>query len=85
MNFSFCLCFIYKAFGATEAMTDRICIASKGEKKPHLSAEDLATCCSSCGFGCNGGYPAEAWKYWEQTGNQMAILTNRRINVQGQQ
>lgn len=56
------------AFGATEAMTDRICIASNGEKKPHLSAEDLATCCSSCGFGCGGGYPGAAWQYWENTG-----------------
>lgn len=56
------------AFGATEAMTDRICIASNGEQKPHLSAEDLATCCTSCGFGCNGGYPEAAWYYWEKTG-----------------
>jgi len=56
------------AFGATEAMTDRICIHSNGAQKPHISAEDLATCCSSCGFGCNGGYPGAAWKYFEYTG-----------------
>ena len=85
------LCFIYccyhhfKAFGATEAMTDRICIASNGEKKPHLSAEDLATCCSTCGFGCKGGYPGAAWQYWEDTGTQRVVLTTRRINIQGQQ
>lgn len=89
--FSRLLCFIYccyhhfKAFGATEAMTDRICIASNGEKKPHLSAEDLATCCSSCGSGCEGGYPGAAWQYWEDTGTQRVILTTRRINIQGQQ
>lgn len=56
------------AFGATEAMTDRICIHSNGEHKPHISAEDLATCCSSCGYGCNGGFPESAWKYYKDTG-----------------
>ncbi|CAF0937081.1 unnamed protein product [Brachionus calyciflorus] len=56
------------AFGAVEAMSDRICIASNGAKKVHLSAEDLVDCCSSCGFGCNGGYPQSAWEYWVRTG-----------------
>lgn len=56
------------AFGATEAMTDRICIHSNGQNHYHLSAEDLATCCSSCGFGCNGGYPESAWQYFKGTG-----------------
>lgn len=56
------------AFGASEAMTDRICIHTNGASKPHISAEDLATCCSSCGFGCNGGYPLSAWQYFQDTG-----------------
>jgi len=56
------------AFGASEAMTDRICIASNGELHVHISAEDLATCCSSCGYGCNGGFPAAAWQYFQNTG-----------------
>jgi len=56
------------AFGATEAMTDRICIHSNGASQFHLSAEDLATCCSTCGFGCNGGYPESAWQYFENSG-----------------
>jgi cathepsin B len=30
-------------------MTDRVCIASKGAQKPHISAQDLLTC---CGFSC---------------------------------
>ena len=39
------------AFGAVEAMTDRACIASKGAQKPHISAQDLLTCCGfSCGY-----------------------------------
>ena len=57
-----------QAFGATEAMTDRICIQSNGAKQVHLSAEDLATCCSSCGYGCNGGFPESAWEYFRDSG-----------------
>ncbi|EGD73478.1 cathepsin B [Salpingoeca rosetta] len=57
------------AFGAVEAMTDRTCIASKGAQTPHISAEDLLTCCTfTCGDGCNGGYPAAAWEYWKNQG-----------------
>ena len=56
------------AFGAAEAMTDRICIASKGEKQVHISTEDLLTCCESCGFGCNGGFPPSAWDYFKGDG-----------------
>jgi len=29
------------AFGAVEAMSDRICIASNGTQNAHISAEDL--------------------------------------------
>lgn len=56
------------AFGATEAMTDRICIQSKGSVNAHISAEDLVSCCSSCGFGCDGGFPESAWEYFQHTG-----------------
>uniref|UniRef100_T1J4N3 Peptidase C1A papain C-terminal domain-containing protein n=1 Tax=Strigamia maritima TaxID=126957 RepID=T1J4N3_STRMM len=56
------------AFGAVEAMSDRICIHSKGNQNVHISAEDLVDCCFSCGAGCNGGYPSAAWDYWVHTG-----------------
>jgi cathepsin B len=56
------------AFGAVEAMTDRICITSGGKSQPHISAEDLNSCCDSCGNGCDGGDPGAAWDYWVQTG-----------------
>jgi len=56
------------AFGAVEAASDRVCISTKGAVKLHLSAEDLASCCTSCGFGCNGGYPSAAWDYFASTG-----------------
>jgi len=56
------------AFGATEAMSDRICIHSSGKVQVNVSAEDLLSCCSECGFGCNGGFPPSAWSYWVETG-----------------
>jgi cathepsin B len=52
------------AFGAAEAMSDRICIASEGKLQVRISTENLLSCCSSCGYGCNGGWPQEAWNYW---------------------
>ncbi|CAN8001239.1 unnamed protein product [Ixodes hexagonus] len=56
------------AFGATEAMSDRICIHSKGKVQVNVSAEDLLDCCHSCGEGCHGGFPAAAWQYWKDSG-----------------
>ena len=57
------------AFGAVEAISDRICIRS-GFKQPnvHISAEDLVTCCSDCGQGCEGGFPSAAWEFYNTTG-----------------
>jgi len=54
------------AFGAVESMSDRYCIATKTVIR--ISAEDLNTCCDSCGFGCDGGYPSSAWEYWVDEG-----------------
>ena len=56
------------AFGAAEAATDRLCIASKGKIQDRLSDQDLLTCCGSCGFGCNGGWPSMAWSWFHSTG-----------------
>jgi cathepsin B len=56
------------AFGAVEAMTDRICIQSSGNKHIHLSAQDMNSCCDFCGMGCDGGDPGSAWYYWSTTG-----------------
>nr|ABS57370.1 cathepsin B2 [Trichobilharzia regenti] len=64
------------AFGAVEAMSDRICIESKGLHKPFLSAENLVACCSSCGMGCNGGFPHSAWSYWKRSGIVTGDLYN---------
>ncbi len=56
------------AFGAAEAMSDRVCIASNGSLQTRISTENLLACCSSCGDGCNGGWPAQAWEYWRNHG-----------------
>lgn len=46
------LVIVIQAFGAVEAMSDRVCIASNATAHAHISAEDLLTCCESCGDGC---------------------------------
>ncbi|CAN8008860.1 unnamed protein product [Ixodes pacificus] len=56
------------AFSAVSAMSDRICIHSKGKIQVNISAEDLLTCCDMCSFGCFGGNSSWAWKYWRETG-----------------
>ena len=56
------------AFGAVEAMSDRICIKSGQKDQTRVSAQNLLACCSSCGFGCDGGYPQYAWRYWKSSG-----------------
>jgi len=54
------------AFGSSEAMSDRTCIHLN--QQVILSSGNMAFCCSSCGDGCNGGYPAAAWQYWVESG-----------------
>merc|ERR1719343_932570 len=56
------------AFGSVEAMTDRICIASNGTEKTHLSAEDVTSCCHLGDMGCNGGIPSTVYSYYQSTG-----------------
>lgn len=65
------------AFGAVEAISDRICITSGQKLQVRISAEDLLTCCGlTCGQGCNGGYPAAAWSYYHRTGIVTGWLYN---------
>jgi len=54
------------AFGAVEAMSDRICIAFGINVS--LSAADAAFCCDGCGGGCDGGFPSAVWQYWQDSG-----------------
>jgi len=56
------------AFGSVEAMTDRVCLASKGEKQVHLSAQDVASCDKLGDMGCNGGVPSTVYSYYKNAG-----------------
>lgn len=56
------------AFGSVEAMTDRLCIATKGQKKIHLSAEDVTSCDTLGDVGCNGGIPSTVYTYYKTFG-----------------
>jgi cathepsin B len=59
------------AFGATEAITDRLCISGGQKKFLQLAPLDLTSCDS--GFfsgenGCQGGQLGGAWNYAKKTG-----------------
>uniref|UniRef100_A0A8R1EF30 Pept_C1 domain-containing protein n=1 Tax=Caenorhabditis japonica TaxID=281687 RepID=A0A8R1EF30_CAEJA len=57
------------AFGAAETISDRICIETKGAQQPIISPDDILSCCgSSCGNGCEGGYPIQALRWWDSKG-----------------
>merc|ERR1712087_762705 len=56
------------AFGASETMSDRICIHSGQKDQTRVSAEDLLECCWMCGMGCNGGNPGSAFFWWRHFG-----------------
>ncbi len=56
------------AFGAAEAMSDRLCIATKGKLQTRVSAQHLVTCCTSCGSGCFGGWPSATFSFWKRYG-----------------
>ncbi|PIO71036.1 papain family cysteine protease, partial [Teladorsagia circumcincta] len=56
------------AVSTAAAMSDRICIASKGAKQVLISAQDIVSCCHECGYGCDGGWPIRAWQYGVEEG-----------------
>eukprot|EP01017_Pseudomicrothorax_dubius_P047090 TRINITY_DN83_c0_g3_i2.p1 TRINITY_DN83_c0_g3~~TRINITY_DN83_c0_g3_i2.p1 ORF type:complete len:468 (-),score=121.15 TRINITY_DN83_c0_g3_i2:131-1534(-) len=55
------------AFGASEALSDRFCIASKGDTNVVLSPQYLVSC-DRTDMGCNGGYLDHAWTFLENSG-----------------
>ncbi|GAB6019815.1 hypothetical protein CHUAL_001356 [Chamberlinius hualienensis] len=63
------------ALGAVTAISDRICIHSDGQLKPHISAEDLLSCCGS--YGCHGSFPAIAWTFYVNNG----LVTGGNFNT----
>lgn len=55
------------AVSTAAAASERYCMKT-GQADVFLSSRDLLSCCSSCGFGCQGGYPSSAWSYISHTG-----------------
>lgn len=70
------------AFGAAEAMSDRVCIASDQTIQTRISTQDIMTCCTSCGQGCNGGYLGPTWSYFQNTGVVTGDLYNDKTTCQ---
>jgi len=54
------------AFGAAEAASDRMCIASNGTLNFPLSAQEVCFCASD--DGCNGGDITTPWQYVKDSG-----------------
>lgn len=55
------------AFGASEALSDRFCVASQGKVNVVLSPEDMVSC-DTRNMGCDGGNLLFAWNYLQKTG-----------------
>lgn len=55
------------AFAASEVLSDRFCISSKGKVNVVLSPQDMVSC-DSKDFGCQGGYLDKSWDYLVSTG-----------------
>merc|ERR1719253_2490265 len=54
------------AFGAAEAASDRLCIATKGKVVVPLSAQETCFCAQD--DGCDGGMLPTAWEYIQKSG-----------------
>lgn len=55
------------AFAATETLSDRFCIASKGSINVVLSPQYMVSC-DELAFGCNGGNIYQSWLFMQNTG-----------------
>jgi len=56
------------SFCPTRAASDRVCIGTNGTNKTPVSSNDLISCCFDCGYGCEGGWPDEAFQTWVDSG-----------------
>lgn len=59
------------AHGTTEALNDRMCIATGGAFQTLMSVADTAACCNGAqcfSFGCNGGQVATPWAWFKRVG-----------------
>jgi cathepsin B len=69
------------AFGSSEALSDRFCIATAGATNVTLSPQYLVSCDKSS-FGCSGGYLSTAWNLMATTGiPTLACVPYKAINT----
>jgi cathepsin B len=55
------------AFSASEVLSDRFCLATKGKTNVVLSPQTLVSC-DKQNMGCQGGYLDKAWQFIQQNG-----------------
>ncbi|PIO71039.1 papain family cysteine protease [Teladorsagia circumcincta] len=67
------------AVSSASAMSDRVCITSKGAKQVLISDQDIVSCCTWCGYGCQGGWSLRAWYYFAEQG----VVTGGNYNTKG--
>lgn len=58
----------FKAVSVASVITDRTCIASDGKFTSPISAQEIMSCCTKCGYGCEGGWPDKAFKFYQKHG-----------------
>jgi len=56
------------AVSSGSAMSDRVCIESGQTDQTRISEADILSCCTSCGFGCDGGEEDQAFAHWVKHG-----------------
>jgi len=56
------------AFGASEALSDNLCVISKGKVDVVLSPQELVSCDRGFNQGCNGGMLPFAWDFIDKHG-----------------
>ena len=56
------------AVSSAGAMSDRWCISSGQKDQTRISQQDILSCCFACGNGCDGGFPSEAWFFFQTSG-----------------
>nr|XP_018899985.1 PREDICTED: cathepsin B-like cysteine proteinase 4 isoform X2 [Bemisia tabaci] len=56
------------AVSVASVIADRTCIASDGKFTSPISAQEIMSCCTKCGYGCEGGWPDKAFKFYQKHG-----------------